>query len=144
LFIVAERGTAFRSRDEGQSWERLDLPYQGSMFGVLGYDGQRVLAFGMRGNAIESDDLGDTWNELETGTELSLMGGSALQGGGAVIVGANGAVLHRGSSDAPITLHTYHTAAQETPVLSGVLAQGQSTFVVSGDKGIGRYGISTP
>lgn len=139
LFIVAERGAAFRSRDGGESWERLQLPYEGSMFGVLGYEGARVLAFGMRGNALESPDLGASWTALETGTELSLMGGAALQSGGAVLVGANGVVLVRPTADAAFALHTYQTPAQETPVLSGVLAQSASALVVGGDKGVGQF-----
>ncbi len=139
LFIVAERGAGFRSRDNGQTWERLQLPYQGSMFGVLGYDGQRVLAFGMRGNAFESNDLGNTWNAIDTGTELSLMGGDVLPDGGAALVGANGVVLVRANATAPIVLHTFQTAAQETPVLSGVLAQSSTALTVSGEKGVGQF-----
>lgn len=139
LFIVAERGAGFRSRDNGQTWERLQLPYQGSMFGVLGYEGQRVLAFGMRGNAFESSDLGSTWNAIDTGTELSLMGGDVLPDGGAAMVGANGVVLVRANATAPIVLHTYQTAAQETPVLSGVLAQSSTALTVSGEKGVGQF-----
>ena len=54
LFIVAERGAAYRSLDRGATWERIQLPYEGSMFGVIGYEGQHVLAFGMRGNAFEA------------------------------------------------------------------------------------------
>ena len=49
LFIVGERGAAFRSRDSGATWQRLQLPYDGSMFGVIGYAADHVLAFGLRG-----------------------------------------------------------------------------------------------
>ena len=95
LFIVGERGSAFRSRDNGATWQRLQLPYDGSMFGVIGYDADRVLAFGLRGHVYESSDLGDHWQAVSTETQLSLMGGAALPNGGAVIVGANGIVLTR-------------------------------------------------
>jgi photosystem II stability/assembly factor-like uncharacterized protein len=141
LFIVAERGAAYRSRDDGATWERIQLPYEGSMFGVLGYEGQHVLAFGMRGNAFESSDLGTTWQTLDTGTQLSLMGGAALEGGGAVLVGANGAVLHRPASGEPFRLLTFQTKAQETPVLASVLAQSSSALVVGGEKGVGQFQV---
>ena len=141
LFIVAERGAAYRSRDNGNTWERLQLPYEGSMFGVIGYDGQRVLAFGMRGNAFESSDLGEHWDTLDTGTQLSLMGGTALPEGGAALVGANGVVVVRANASAPLTLHTFQTKAQETPVLAGVLAQSASQLVVSGEKGVGSFSV---
>jgi photosystem II stability/assembly factor-like uncharacterized protein len=139
IFIVAERGAAFRSRDEGRTWERLQLPYEGSMFGVIGYEGQRVLAFGMRGNAFESSDLGATWTRVDTGVGLSLMGGAALPEGGAVLVGANGVVLIRPAAGAAVTRHTYQTRALETPVLSGVLVQSASALVVGGEKGVGTF-----
>jgi photosystem II stability/assembly factor-like uncharacterized protein len=144
LFIVAERGAAYRSRDDGQTWERLQLPYEGSMFGVIGYEGQRVLAFGMRGNAFESNDLGANWTTVDTGTQLSLMGGTALPDGGAALVGANGVVVVRANASAPLTLHTFETKAQETPVLAGVLAQSASQLVVSGEKGVGSFSVPAP
>lgn len=144
LFIVAERGAAYRSRDGGRSWERLQLPYEGSMFGVIGYEGQRLLAFGMRGNAFESTDLGSSWTRVDTGTQLSLMGGAALPEGGAVLVGANGVVVVRPRAGAAPILHTYETKAQETPVLAGVLALSASQFVVSGEKGVGSFSVAAP
>lgn len=141
LFIVAERGAGYRSRDNGATWERLQLPYKGSMFGVIGYDNQHLLTFGMRGNAFESMDLGSNWQPVQTDTELSLMGGAALEGGGAVLVGANGAVLHRTAPGQPLRLLTYHTPSQETPVLSSVLAQSSSALVVGGERGVGQFQV---
>ncbi|GIX35915.1 MAG: hypothetical protein KatS3mg126_1694 [Lysobacteraceae bacterium] len=141
LLIVGERGAAFRSQDDGRTWERLSLPYEGSMFGVLPLGERHLLAFGLRGHVQETTDGGDTWQEVETGTELSLMGGAALDNGGAVLVGANGIVLYRERADRPFEAHTFHNAAGETPVLSSVLPLGQRTFLLAGDKGIARYEV---
>lgn len=137
LFIVAERGAAFRSRDDGVTWQRIQLPYQGSMFGAIAYEGDHLIAFGMRGNAFETTDLGDNWTTLDTGTDLSLMGGTALPNGGAVFVGANGIVVHRGSAGAAAVTQVYSTAQSGTPVLAGVLARGGADLIVSGEKGLG-------
>lgn len=137
LFIVAERGAVFRSRDDGATWQRLQLPYQGSMFGAIGYEGDHVIVFGMRGNAFETTDLGDTWNELDTGTDLSLMGGAALPNGGAVLVGVNGILVHRNAADAPLTTQVFSTEQSGTPVLASVLARGGSDLIVSGERGVG-------
>lgn len=139
LMAVGERGAAFRSRDAGTTWERVKIPYEGSMFGVLGYDNQRVVAFGMRGNVFESSDLGSSWKQLESGTDQTLMGGAVLAGGGAVLVGGSGAVALRADSGAVFTAHTFSTNEQETPVLAAVLPLGSSTFVVGGEKGLGRF-----
>lgn len=141
LVVVGERGSAFRSADGGETWERLQLPYGGSMFGVLALGVDHFVAFGLRGHLLESRDGGSSWDDLPTDTELSLMGGVALEGGGLAVVGANGVVLHRADADAPITVSTYTTPAGETPVLSSVLALGSRTFLVSGDKGVGRYEV---
>ena len=139
--IVAERGAAFRSRDDGASWERLSLPYEGSMFGLLVLGEQHLLAFGLRGHVQETRDGGDTWQLLDTGTELSLMGGAALADGGVVLVGANGVVLYRPDAEAPFAVHTFENAEGETPVLSSVLPLGSRTFLFTSDKGTARYEV---
>lgn len=139
LIIVGERGTAFRSRDDGKSWERLQLPYGGSMFGAIGYGDDHVVAFGMRGNVYESHDLGDTWKAVDTDTELSLMGGAAYGDGGFVLVGANGIVLLRADGTVPPGMQIYSNANQETPVLAGVLVRPNRSLVVSGEKGVDAF-----
>jgi photosystem II stability/assembly factor-like uncharacterized protein len=136
LFIVAERGSAFRSTDGGQSWQRIKLPYDGSMFGVLAYEDRHVLAFGLRGNVFESTDLGDNWTKIDTGVDLSLMGGAGWEGGGAALVGANGVVLTRSATSASMLKHRH----PDNAVLSAAIAPvpgGQ--LVVAGETGIGTY-----
>ena len=114
LVIAGERGTFLRSRDGGRSWENRRLAYEGSMFGVLAWEGEHILVYGLRGNVYESTNLGDSWVRVETGITRSLMGGYALPGGGAILVGANGAVLTRADSSSPFTTRTFQNAANET------------------------------
>ncbi|HVF35170.1 MAG TPA: hypothetical protein VND91_07575 [Candidatus Saccharimonadia bacterium] len=136
LFIVAERGTAFRSTDGGATWSRIKLPYPGSMFGVIGYDGRHVLAYGLRGHAFESTDLGDNWTEVETGTELSLLGGTGWPGGGAALVGANGIVLTRSAAGSGLLAHTHPDGV----VLSSAIALAPNgELVVGGENGVSLY-----
>lgn len=139
LVIAGERGAFFRSRDGGETWERKRLPYEGSMFGILAWEGEHLLAFGLRGNVLESFDLGTTWTAVDTGVGTSLMGGHALPGGGAILVGANGVVLYRADGDSPFTEVRYEMASGETPNLTGVLPAGDAGFIVVGDKGAGLY-----
>ena len=136
LVIVGERGSAFRSRDAGATWQRQQLPYDGSMFGVIGYAGEHVLAFGLRGHVFESNDLGEHWNLLDTGTQLSLMGGAALPNDGAAIVGANGVVLVR--ARAGETLKSF--VDQSAGTLAAVLPLGNDTaLLVAGENGVSVY-----
>ena len=135
LLIVAERGSAFRSRDQGRTWERLLIPYDGSMFGVLGFDGDRVLVFGLRGNVFESADLGSTWTAVDSGTEQSLQGGTVLADGGAALVGSNGVVLVRRSGEEPFVEHSIDGGG----ALADAVATGGSGLVVVGERGVSRF-----
>jgi photosystem II stability/assembly factor-like uncharacterized protein len=136
LFIVAERGSAFRSVDGGQSWQRLQLPYDGSMFGAIGYDGRHLLAFGLRGNVFETFDLGATWTKIDTGVDLSIMGGTGWNNGGAALVGANGVVLTRTQSGNNLLAHSH----PDGTVLSSVFALvPNGELVVAGESGVGTF-----
>jgi len=136
LFIVAERGAAFRSTDGGTTWQRLSLPYDGSMFGVIGFEARHVLAFGLRGNVFESLDLGDNWSRVESGETLSLMGGAGFANGGAVLVGANGIVLTRAQGNDALVQHTHPDVA----VLSSVLIlTPNGELMLAGENGLGNW-----
>lgn len=138
LILAGERGAMFRSRDGGEQWERLDFPYDGSMFGLLAWEDGHVLAYGLRGNAFESFDGGDSWSRLETGGEITLQGGVALPGGGALLVGNEGLLLFRPDAASPLERGTFQTEAGETPVLSGAMAL-EGRFLLIGEKGVGQH-----
>ncbi len=136
LLIAGERGSLLRSRDNGANWQRMKLPYDGSMFGAIGFEGQRAIVFGLRGHAFETDNLGDTWRELPTATELSLLGGVRLAGGGVALVGANGLVLVRRSANEPLRAGAIDPAGALAAVLP---IEGGSAFLVAGENGVARY-----
>lgn len=138
LLIAGERGAMFRSRDGGAQWERLTFPYDGSMFGLLAWPDGPVMAFGLRGNAFESFDAGDSWAQLDTGGEITLQGGVALAGGGALLVGNEGLLLHRPDAVSPFQQEVFQTPAGETPVLSSALPV-EGGFLLIGEKGVGVH-----
>ncbi len=135
FFIVAERGAAFRSTDNAATWERIQLPYEGSMFGVIGFEGAHILCFGLRGNVYESPDLGTTWQKVETGTTLSLMGGDGFDNGGAVLVGANGIVLSRVNGTENFRTSTH----PDGNVLASVVSLSAAEFAVAGETGLSVF-----
>jgi len=139
LMIAAERGAAFRSRDDGATWQRIALPYGGSMFGAIAWDAGHVLMYGLQGRVFETRDLGDSWVEVASGVRSSLMGGVAHPGGGAVLVGAQGAVLSRDRDGEAFVHHTFVNAHNETPILASVLDHPEGGFVVYGERGVDRY-----
>lgn len=97
LFLAGEIGLAGVSKD-GVEWKRLTLPYEGSLFGALPWGEKGAMVFGLRGNVLLTDNVhGNRWSAVNTGTVQSMFGGALLPGGGAVLVGADGAILYIGA-----------------------------------------------
>jgi photosystem II stability/assembly factor-like uncharacterized protein len=141
LMVVGERGSAYRSMDNGDTWQRLRLPYDGSMFGVLSLGANHLLAFGLRGNVQESLDGGQTWLQPDSGTQLSLQGGTVLADGSTLLVGSNGVVLQRSSGASEFRRSTFVNDRQESPVLSAVLPLSARELMLAGEKGISRFSM---
>ncbi len=91
-FVVAEAGNAYRSFDAGKNWELIELPYPGSMFGVVNY-GSQIVTYGLRGNVLVSDDFGDNFLQLDSPVQNSLFGSAVTASNDLFLVGANGVVL---------------------------------------------------
>ncbi len=106
LFISGEAGILYRSEDFGQSWQRLESPYDGTFFGIVGDpSGGFVSAFGMAGHIFNSTDRGETWTPSETNQGELLFGGAFLSDGSFCVVGRNGVILRsidRGKTFTPL------------------------------------------
>ena len=135
LMIVGENGAVFSSTDEGASWTRKTLPYNGSMFGVITLDDGSLAAFGLNGNVFHTKNLGDSWEKLVSDTDASVMGGAAASGGRAVFVGARGLVLTKGSDTSQLAKFVF----QDGGSLAGVLPISDDEFVVIGENGIKTF-----
>ena len=91
-YIAAEAGYAFKSEDSGETWVEIELPYMGSMFGVVALSDE-VLLYGLRGHILSSVDQGETWDQVYTDIENNLFGSDKISNNGVLIVGANGTRL---------------------------------------------------
>lgn len=91
--LVGESGTLATSLDGGQTWQRLESPYQGSFFGALPLADGGLLAFGMRGNLWYSADSGHSWSKRESGTTLAFNGATQLPTGRILVFGNSGVLL---------------------------------------------------
>ncbi|MFK8329482.1 WD40/YVTN/BNR-like repeat-containing protein [Pseudomonas sp. BJa5] len=138
LFIVGEQGSMFRSSDDGQTWEKLEGPYQGSLFGVIGTAQPRtLLAYGLRGNLYRSADFGDNWQQIELkaargALEFGLASATLLDDGSLVLVGNGGSVLR--SSDDGQTFSVFNRS--DRIALTGVSGQDKGGLVLVGQGGI--------
>ncbi|WP_375538011.1 WD40/YVTN/BNR-like repeat-containing protein [Aquipseudomonas alcaligenes] len=143
LFVVGEAGSMFRSADWGQTWERVQGPYEGTLFGALGTaSSNTLLAFGLRGNLYRSTDFGATWQQVqllsESGPlEFGLAGGSLLKNGDVVIVGHGGSVLT--SKDSGRTFTVINRADRAS--LASAAADAAGNLVLVGQGGVQ---IATP
>lgn len=140
LFIAGERGLMARSVDAGASWQVLDFPYAGSIFGVLPRGDKGALAFGMRGNVFAALDVSQCrpmdiaawdpyaresiedpariaalgWRRLDNPVRESLFGALPTTTG-AVLVGVNGTAVQldtSGGALAPLATPATETLAR--------------------------------
>lgn len=92
LYLSGEAGLLYRSTDEGLTFDRFFDVYDGSLFGLLPF-GEGMLVYGLRGNLFATDATGSGWQHLESGNRNSLYGGTRLDNGDLLLVGAGGRIL---------------------------------------------------
>lgn len=132
VFIAAEMGRVYRSRDSGRIWEALLPGYEGSFWSGLGLGDETLLIWGMRGHVFRSEDLGDTWHEVESNTNQSLQGGTLLSDGRVVLVGLGGVVAR--SSDRG---QTFQVGVQPNRLgIAAVTEADRGRVVLFGERGI--------
>ncbi|MFJ3470224.1 WD40/YVTN/BNR-like repeat-containing protein [Pseudomonas sp. NPDC090201] len=138
LFIVGEMGSMFRSPDDGQTWEKLEGPYQGSLFGAVGTaQSNTLLAYGLRGNLFRSTDFGSTWEPIalqgERGPlEFSIANASVLPDNSIVLVGNGGSVMR--STDGGETFTVSNRSDRLS--LSGVAEDNKGNLILVGQGGV--------
>lgn len=131
--IAGEAGYSYRSYDDGATWEMLDLPYLGSMWGALKLSGDCVLFYGLRGHAMQSCDFGTTWDELDTGSEASISGG-AMHDGLVLLAASSGTVMVR--DDGQSWIAHKHSSGED---FAAAVALDDGTFLMVGEDGVFRY-----
>lgn len=140
IFIVGEMGGMFRSRDAGASWETVDSPYSGSLFGVIaGQHSQELVVYGLRGHIFRSIDFGESWQATVVNTDngplkFGLAGGTQLDNGDIVIVGHGGTVLR--SDDAGLSFSVKNRADRAS--LAAVVGSEQQELILVGQNGVQR------
>lgn len=138
LFIVGEQGSMFRSSDDGQTWSRVQGPYEGSLFGVIGTAQSRtLLAYGLRGNLFRSVDFGDSWTSIELKAargplEFALASATLLEDGNLVLVGNGGSVLR--SADDGRTFSVFNRP--DRIALAGVSGLADGGLLLVGQGGV--------
>lgn len=132
LVIAGEAGLNYVSQDEGETWEVIEMPYPGSMFGVTPAN-DCLLVFGLRGNVQESCDGGFAWAELDTPTQATLSAGVSA-GDLTVLAGNSGAILKR-SGGGEFELVSHSSGVD----FAGILPLEDGRFLLVGEDGVHWY-----
>ena len=138
LLIAGEMGMIFRSQDDGATWETLDPPYDGSLFGALPLNQSRsLLVYGLRGSVFRSTDFGDSWQQIilpGSGSEpfkFGLAGAANLPDGSVALVGNGGSVAV--SHDDGLTFRVVN--APDRQPISGVVEGPEGQLITVGQAG---------
>ncbi|MDN7139740.1 glycosyl hydrolase [Pseudomonas sp. JQ170] len=92
LFMVAEQGLVLKLDADSQRFVKVELPYEGTLFGLLG-DDRLVLVYGLRGNALRSLDGGASWSTVDTGISEGITSGLIADDGSILLASQTGQLL---------------------------------------------------
>ncbi|MGK0382165.1 MAG: photosystem II stability/assembly factor-like uncharacterized protein [Flavobacteriales bacterium] len=133
MYIVGENGLGFSSINNGQTWQTMDMPYDGSLFGITAKQNSLV-AFGLQGNFMVSNDNGQSWKASNIGSSASLLGGVIADDMTVSLVGHGGIIVRFNVNDiSNLSLHRHPSSA----VFSSVVIRDNSLVLA------GQFGMTT-
>lgn len=132
LFMVGERGLVARSRDNGETWVRLDKFYEGSFYGLVPLPDNRMLIYGMRGHAYVTDDAGKTWQRIDIPVQYSLFAGARTNNGVVVLAGGAHTILTSSDGAASFGLIEMESLSD----ISSIVHVSGDTWLTAGIDGI--------
>jgi len=137
VFIVGEQGLVLKlDRDAGR-FRALDLPYNGTLFGITGNE-RVIVVHGLRGSVLRSTDGGRSWQTVSTGLQVGLTASARTADGRLLLVSQAGHVLVSRDDGA-----TFVAAPLQRPApAAAVVATASSTVVIGGPRGL--QSISLP
>ena len=135
LLVVGENGLAGVSAD-GQHWQRLTLPYEGSFFGTLPWGDHGAIAFGLRGSIYMTGDVRSAqWHPVEVATTSSFFGGLKLPADEVVVIGGDNTVVRIDHSGAAHVMHNSpDKVGQSSSLTAGILYKDKLLMV--GETGV--------
>ena len=131
--IAGEAGYSYRSYDNMDTWELIEMPYQGSMWGALNTDGECVLFYGLRGHIMESCDFGSSWTELDSGSESSISDSAEYEG--LVLLAANGGIVVTRNESGVFKIY-HHSSGVD---FAAAISIGDGNFLLVGEDGVHKF-----
>jgi photosystem II stability/assembly factor-like uncharacterized protein len=131
VYIAGEQGLLLKLDRNSGRFRAIELPYKGTLFGIVGND-HAVVVHGLRGTVLRSTDAGASWHAVTTGLQAGLTASTRDEQGRIVIASQAGHVLV--SSDDGATF-TPIQAKQPIPA-AAVIAAPKGALVVAGPRGV--------
>lgn len=129
--LVGESGTLAKSADHGETWQAMQSPYAGSLFGALQLQNGDILIYGMRGNLWLSSDGGQTWTRRDTATTFAFNGAIELKSGRILVFGNSGLLL--ASDDQG---RSFNPLPSTRASLAKAIELGDGQLLAVGDRGV--------
>jgi photosystem II stability/assembly factor-like uncharacterized protein len=107
-----------------QRFVKVELPYEGTLFGLLG-DDRLVLVYGLRGNALRSLDGGASWSTVDTGIKEGITSGLIAEDGSILLASQTGQLLRstdRGATFSRVPLDHVAPNFALAPAANGAVA----------------------
>ena len=135
LYLAGEGGLFLRSTDEGRHWTRDEVPYQGSLFGIVPLGQGAVAVSGLRGHIFVTTDGSANWEPREVEPKVLLMSGIVTPDGRLVFAGTGGNFFL--SSDAGHTFKYWKPADFGTSI-ADLIGTADGWIITVGEAGAVR------
>lgn len=133
LYIVGERGSAWKLDRTKQHFISISTEYRGSFFSITG-QGDKLLAVGLGGNAFRSIDGGKSWQKVTIGTQSTLTSAiTTLDGIQALVISVDGELF---ASDADWISFTHVPIEKPMLLASSLAIDGSGGIILVGYRGI--------
>jgi photosystem II stability/assembly factor-like uncharacterized protein len=134
LYIAGEQGLLLRSRDRGETFERVTVPYRGSLFAVLADEHGEVIVAGLRGHAYESRDEGATWRAIDVPVATAIACVARLAGHALLFAGEGGLLVSNHADASPFAL----VATPPWGPINAVATAPDGAWIVATMRGVAR------
>ena len=134
VLFTGEQGVIFVSNDGGGSFSALDVPYEGTFFGILVLDDQTLFVYGLRGNMWRSEDAGEDWVKVENDQDVTVTAALILEDGRVLVGDESGRLLL--SADRGLSFVALVTGASGS--VTGLAQARDGSVIMSSARGPAR------
>lgn len=136
-YLVGEQGSLFRSKENSATFERIETPYEGSFFGMVGSIDDSLILYGLRGHVFRSTDAGDNWESIPLAVPVTLTSATLLEDGGIILIDETGQVLLSQDQGQ----HFAQIIVDNPSAFTDVIETSEGDLLLSGIRGISRISV---